>query len=80
MLRRGFSATTTWTAVMAVAVRTICLLLLLGNGISSWPSSNSFDLENQAPSDPQVLANLGVVLAPEELLTDELVAGMIHGH
>jgi hypothetical protein len=27
MLRRGFSATTTWTAVMAAAVRTLCLLL-----------------------------------------------------
>jgi hypothetical protein len=38
-----------------------------------------FDLENQAPTDPQFAANVAVVLARVELPSDKLAAGMIHG-
>jgi hypothetical protein len=38
-----------------------------------------FDLENQAPTDPQFAANMAVVLAHAELFRDKLAAGVIHG-
>ncbi len=38
-----------------------------------------FDLENQAPTDPQFAANMAVVLARAELFSDKLAAGVIHG-
>ncbi len=38
-----------------------------------------FDLENQAPTDPQFAANMAVVLACAELFSDKLAAGVIHG-
>jgi hypothetical protein len=37
-----------------------------------------FDLKNQAPTDSQFVANLPVVQAHVELLTDKLAAGVIH--
>jgi hypothetical protein len=39
-----------------------------------------FDLENQAPTDPQFAANVAVVLARAELFNDKLAAGVIHGN
>ena len=38
-----------------------------------------FDLENQAPTDPQFAANLAVVFPRAELLSDQLAVGVIHG-
>ncbi len=38
-----------------------------------------FDLENQAPTDPQFAENMAVVLARAELFSDKLAAGVIHG-
>jgi hypothetical protein len=37
-----------------------------------------FDLENQAPTDPQFAANLMVVFARAELFSDKLAVGVIH--
>ncbi len=39
-----------------------------------------FDLENQAPTDPQFAANVAVVLVRVELSSEKLAAGMIHGN
>jgi hypothetical protein len=38
-----------------------------------------FHLKNQAPTVPQIAANLAVVLACTELFSNKLAAGVIHG-